>query len=123
LARKPRGEIWRERLRGRPGWHSRTVPISLRLNYAQEDGSIMLNYAQVEAQTKDQLRSRGWLNYAQEDGSIMLKRMAQLCSRGWLNYAQLCSNERSIMLKRKINYAQEDGSIHRVHFMRYHNIS
>ena len=25
LARKPRGEIWREMLRGRPGWHSRTV--------------------------------------------------------------------------------------------------
>jgi len=25
LARNPRGENWRERLQGRPGWHSRTV--------------------------------------------------------------------------------------------------
>jgi len=31
LAGTPRRGKWRERLQGRPGWHSRTVPISLRL--------------------------------------------------------------------------------------------
>jgi hypothetical protein len=47
-----------------------------------------------------QLRSRGWLNYAQEDGSIMLKRMAQLRSimlKRKINYAQ---EDGSIMFKR-----------------------